>query len=85
MIDWIHSVDGFSCLLPVVVKTSDCRESVEGRYEATFSVRSEMLAVEGKANERVAGSDSPGKDDNKMLTFGEAILTGTGKYITIVK
>lgn len=33
-----------------------------------------MLAVDGKVNESVAGSDSPGKDDNRTLTFEEAIL-----------
>lgn len=33
-----------------------------------------MLAVDGKVNERVAGSDSPGKDDSRTLTFEEAIF-----------
>ena len=33
-----------------------------------------MLAVDGKVNESVGGSDSPGKDDNRTLTFEEAIL-----------
>lgn len=72
--DRIHWEDELSCLLPVVVKTSDWREMVDGRYEATFSVRSEMLSVEGKANESVAGSDSPGKEDRSMFTFGESMV-----------
>jgi hypothetical protein len=28
----------------------------------------------GKANESVAGSDSPGKDDKRTLTFDEAMM-----------
>ena len=33
-----------------------------------------MLAVDGKVNESVAGSDSPGKDDSRTLTFEDAIF-----------
>lgn len=33
-----------------------------------------MLAVDGKVNESVAGSDSPGKVDSRTLTFEEAIF-----------
>lgn len=61
-------------MLFVVVKASDRSERDGGRYEATFSVRSEMLAVEGKANERVAGSDNPGNEARRTLTLGEAML-----------
>lgn len=33
-----------------------------------------MLAVDGKVNESVAGSDSPGKVESRTLTFEEAML-----------
>lgn len=33
-----------------------------------------MLDVEGKVNERVDGSDNPGKDDSRILTLDDAIL-----------
>lgn len=63
-----------SCLLLVVVRTRDRREIDDGRHEAILVVRSDVLAVDGKVNESVAGSDSPGKDDSRMLTFEEAIF-----------
>lgn len=72
--DCKESADGVICLLLVVVRMRDCRESVDGRYEATFSVRSEMLEVDGSENETVDGSERPGKDESKMFTFEDAIL-----------
>jgi hypothetical protein len=60
----------------VVVRAKDSSEIEDGRYEATFSVKSEMLDVEGKVNERVDGSDSPGKDVNRTLILDEAIVNG---------
>jgi hypothetical protein len=72
-IDFAHS-EGASCLLLVVVRVRDCSEIEDGRYEATFCVKSEMLDVEGKVNERVDGRDSPGKDVNRTLILDEAIL-----------
>jgi hypothetical protein len=45
-----------------------------GRYDATLFVRSEMVAVEGKANERVAGSDNPGKEARRTLIGGDSIV-----------
>lgn len=68
------SDDGVICLLFVVVRISDCRESEDGRYEATLSVRSEIVEVGASENETVVGSESPGKDDSRMFTFGNAIL-----------
>jgi hypothetical protein len=50
------------------------RESEVGRYEATLSVRSDTVAVEGSANERVDGSERPGKDESKTLIFDCAML-----------
>ena len=72
--DCKESADGKTCLLLVVVRMRDCRESEDGRYDATFSVKSEMLEVEGKENVRVDGSDRPGKEDRRILTFEDAIL-----------
>lgn len=72
--DWREAADGVICLLLVVVRIRDCRESAEGRYEATLSVRSEMLEVEGSENETVDGSDRPGKEESRTLTFEDAIL-----------
>lgn len=72
--DWSESEEARICLLLVVVRMRRSREIEVGRYEATVSVRSEMLAVEGRAKERVDGSDSPGKDDSRMLTFDCAML-----------
>lgn len=69
-----HSGEGVSCLLFVVVNTRDRSDIDVGRYEAILSVRSEMLAVDGKANERVAGSESPGKDSRRTLTLEEAMV-----------
>lgn len=74
MRDWREAADGVICLLLVVVRMSDCKESAVGRYEATLSVRSAMLDVEGSENETVDGSDRPGKEESKMFTFGDAIL-----------
>lgn len=74
MKDPIHCADEVTCLLLVVVKSRDLSESEDGRKDATFSVRSETLAVEGKAKERVGGSASPGKDASKILTFWVAIM-----------
>jgi hypothetical protein len=73
-IEFAHS-DCASCLLLVVVRMRDCNEIEDGRYEATFSVKSEMLDVEGNANESVDGRDSPGKDVSRTLTLDEAILS----------
>jgi len=72
--DCKESAEGVICLLLVVVRMRDCRESDDGRYEATFSVRSEMLEVDGSENERVDGSDRPGKDESKMFTLDDAIF-----------
>lgn len=69
MKDPIHCADAVSCLLFVVVRKSELRGSDVGRKEATFSVRSETLAVEGKAKESVGGSASPGKDARRILTL----------------
>jgi hypothetical protein len=68
------SDEGVICLLLVVVRISDCRESEDGRYEATLSVRSEIVEVDANENETVAGSESPGNDDSRTLTFDDAIL-----------
>lgn len=62
------------CLLLVVVRMRRSRESEVGRYEATLSVRSETLAVEGSANERVDGSESPWKEESRTLIFDGAML-----------
>lgn len=61
-------------MLFVVVRTSDWSETDDGRYEAILAVKSDVLAVDGKVNESVAGSDSPGKDDSRTLTFEEGIF-----------
>jgi len=70
----MESVEGKICLLLVVVRMRDWRESVDGRYEATFSVKSEMLEVEGSAKETVDGSDRPEKVESRMLIFEEAMM-----------
>ena len=62
------------------MRAKDCSEIEDGRYEATFSVKSEMLDVEGKVNERVDGSDSPGKDVNRTLILDEAIVNGLWEF-----
>ena len=62
-------MEGVICLLFVVVRISDCRESVFGRYDATLSVKSEMAEEDANENETVAGNDSPGKDESKTFTF----------------
>lgn len=68
------SAEGVICLLFVVVRMSDCRESEFGRYEATLSVKSEMAEEDAKENETVAGNDSPGKDDSRTFTFWDAMV-----------
>ena len=74
MKDPIHCADEVTCLLLVVVKRRELSERDDGRKEATFSVRSETLAVEGKAKESVGGSASPGKDASKILTLWVAMM-----------
>ena len=69
-----RSVEGTICLLFVVVRMRDRKESEDGRNEATRSVRSVRLDVAGSENETVDGSDRPGKVDSRMFTFGDAIL-----------
>ena len=39
-----------------------------------LSVRSAMLDDDGSENERVEGSERPGKVDRRTLTFWDAIL-----------
>lgn len=65
--------DGRSCLLLVVVRMRDCSGTVGGIYEETFSHRSERVDVDGSENETVEGSESPGKDERRTLTW-DAIL-----------
>lgn len=72
--DWRDSEEAKICLLLVVVRMRRSREIEVGRDEATLSVRSEMLAVEGSEKERVDGSESPGNDESRMLKFDCAIL-----------
>lgn len=68
------SIEGMICLLSVVVRTRDCKESEVGRYEATRSVRSETLDASGSEKETVDGSDRPGKVDSKTFTFDGVIF-----------
>lgn len=72
--DCMESAEGRICLLFVVVRMRDCRDNDNGRYEAIFSVRSEMLEVKGSENETVDGSDRPEKVESKMFTFEEAMI-----------
>jgi hypothetical protein len=71
--DWREADEAKICLLLVVVRMRRSSEMEVGRYEATLSVRSVMLAVEGRVKERVDGSDRPGNDESRTLTF-DAIL-----------
>jgi hypothetical protein len=57
-----------SSLLLVVVRVRECSRDADGRYEATRSVKSATVDVEGREKERVDGSDSPGKDERRILT-----------------
>lgn len=72
--DWREAEEAKICLLLVVVRMRRSSEMEVGRYEATLSVRSAMLAVEGSAKERVDGSDKPGNDESRTLKFDCAIL-----------
>lgn len=72
--DWREAEEARICLLLVVVRMRRSSEIEVGRYEATLSVRSEMLAVEGRAKETVDGSDRPGNDESRTLTFDCAML-----------
>lgn len=54
--------------------TSDWSGTEVGRHEMTFSVRSEIVDVEGRENESVEGRESPGNEERRTFTLGDVIL-----------